>query len=165
MSKGSIINGRLFVFTSKIQFFRSSLRLTRKIKYVLPCCLFFSSIMMALEQTKYCCFKQISNARQAFIIFLSLKSRKFLNFWGCFFSFFLQILWTQKQISYCNIRLEKTLSRNNNRNTHTCTILSREKYFNVLLTKLQSEKKNIFKGTSREFFFRLVKTTSPHGTD
>ena len=85
LSKGSIINGRLFVFTSKIQFFRSSLRLTRKIKYVLPCCLFFSSIMMALEQTKYCCFKQISNARQAFIIFLSLKSSKFLNFWRLLF--------------------------------------------------------------------------------
>ena len=41
--------------------------------------------MMALEQTKYCCFKQISNARQAFIIFLSLKSSKFLNFWRLFF--------------------------------------------------------------------------------
>ena len=117
--------------------------------------------MMALEQTKYCCFKQISNARQAFIIFLSLKSSKFLNFWRLlFFSFFLQILWTQKQMSYCIIRLEETLSRNNNRNTHICTVLSREKYFNVLLTKVQSEKKNICKGTSTTIFvlFELLKT-------
>ena len=77
-----------------------------------------------------------------------------------FFSFFLQILWTQKQISYCIIRLEETLSRDKNRNTHICTVLSREKYFNVLLTKFQSEKKNICKGTSTTIFvlFELLKT-------
>ena len=58
-------------------------------------------------------------------------------------------------MSYCIIRLKETLSRNDNRNTHICTVLSREKYFIVLLLKVQSEKKNICKGTSREKYLDL----------
>ena len=108
---------------------------------MLPCCLFCSSITMGFEQTKVLLFPNKHP---------TLPIRPLIFFWvskdkSSFFFFLPSILWTQKHIPYCIIRLEETLSRNNNRNAHICTVLSREKYFIVLLTKVQSEKKNIRK--------------------
>ena len=149
LSKGNIINGRLFIFISKIQFFEVLFASQEKLKCA-SVLSFFSSIVMAIEQTKVLLFQTNIECSSSGIIFLSLKSSKFLNFVRLLLFFFLS----------SNIVDPKILSRNNNRNTHICTVLSREKYFIILLTKVQSEKKNICKGTSTTIFvlFELLKT-------
>ena len=115
--------------------FWSSLRLTRKIKYVFPCCLFFFVNNAGIWTNKSIV---VSNKYRRVLV------RSLLFFWRLlFFSFFLQILWTQKQISYCIIRLEETLSRDKNRNTHYCTVLSREKYL-LFCSQKSKAKRNIF---------------------